>query len=45
MKLAQFLSVDVLQTGPRVINHNFSYVHQITCINLLHAKGNTGIVG
>ena len=24
----------------RFINHNFSHVHQITCVNLLHAKGN-----
>lgn len=40
MILAQFLSVGVLQTGPRFINHNFSHVHQITCVNLLHAKGN-----
>ena len=40
MILAQFLSVGVLQTGTRFINHNFSHVHQITCVNLLHAKGN-----
>ena len=40
LPVAQFLSVGVLQTGPRFINYNFSHVHQITCVNLLHAKGN-----